>query len=613
MKGYMGTILEINLTDGSIKKTPLDEKLAQLFLGGAGYACAALLPLLSKDTDPLGPDNKLFFMTGPLTGTMATSTGRMVVCAKSPLTDILGESNTGSDICVQIKKAGYDGIMIHGAAKSPVYIEILDDQVEIKDASELWGKKIYETTEILKKIEKFKRPRVMAIGPAGENLVKYSIIGSEERAFGRTGMGAVMGSKKLKAIVIQGTKKVEVADPDAFKEHTKATNAGLMEVFTNEMFQELGTSAGLDMYNVNGELPTKYYHLGEYDDFDNISGATLAEKYLTKNRHCYACPIGCGRVVKVGENPDGLPTENFEGPEYETLAGFGSIMLNNDLYAILKANYICNDLGLDTISSSSIIALLMDQVDQGKIKTSDLDGIDVKWGNMDAVFKLIDKISYKEGIGEILAQGTNAIIDKFGIDKEQVAAIRNSHITYHDMRSSNGMALAYGISPHYGGSHNSCDAYMVTTGMEINDLGITSDDNRDNGPDMAIMSAKLMNYRAFSSSAIFCVLSNPTIPEIAKFLELGLGSKWDVKAIEVISDRILTIKRLFNLKMGHTPKDERIPKLLLVPIQDCGQEGNVPDFPALKSEFYKFMEWDAETGMVSKEKLDRLGLNDFAL
>ena len=202
LKGFMGQILEINLTNSEIKKTPLNEDLAMRFLGGAGYACATLLPLISKDTNPLGPENKLFFMTGALTGTMATSTGRMVVCAKSPLTGIWGECNSGSDVCVQIKKAGYDGILIHGAASTPKYLEIADDHVELKDADHLWGKGIYETTEILKSDSRFAKGRVITIGPAGENLVRFSNIGSEERAFGRTGMGAVMGSKKLKAIEI---------------------------------------------------------------------------------------------------------------------------------------------------------------------------------------------------------------------------------------------------------------------------------------------------------------------------------------------------------------------------------------------------------------------------
>ncbi|UYP46118.1 Tungsten-containing aldehyde ferredoxin oxidoreductase [Candidatus Lokiarchaeum ossiferum] len=613
MKGFTKTILEINLSKNSVKKTPLNEDIARKFLGGAGYACATLFPLLSKETDPLGPDNKLFFMTGPLTGTTATSSGRMVVCAKSPLTGIWGESNSGSDACIQLKKAGYDGILIHGKAKAPVYLEILDEQVVIKPADHLWGKGIYETTSHLKNLEKFKKPRVMAIGPAGENLVNFAIIGSEERAFGRTGMGAVMGSKNLKAIVIQGSGKIEITHPDEFKELTKTTNSEMMEIFTYEMMQELGTSGSLDMYSVSGELPIKYYRGSEFENTDEISGSTLAEKYLKKNHHCFACPIGCGRIVELGENGQKLPTIPFEGPEYETMAGFGSLMMNEDLEAIIKANYLCNDLGLDTISSSSMIALLMDLVERRKLKPSDIDGISLQFGKMDEVFDLLEKIALRQGIGNIIAEGSQQLIKDFAIDPEQVATIHNSHVTYHDMRSTSPMAIAYGISPHYGGSHNSCDGYMVTTGLEIPDLGISLDGPYEEPKETAIVAGKLMEYRAFYSAAIFCVFANPPPKNLAKYLELALGEPFTMERIVTTGQRILTLKRLFNLKMGHTPQDEHIPKILLEPLPESGSEGQVPDVATLFSEFYSYMEWDKESGIPLKDKIKRLELESYSI
>lgn len=611
MKGFTKTILEINLSKNSVVKTPLNEEIAREFLGGAGYACATLFPLLSKETDPLGPDNKLFFMTGPLTGTTATSSGRMVVCAKSPLTGIWGESNSGSDACIQLKKAGYDGVLIHGKAKSPVYIEIHDDIVTIKPAEHLWGRGIYETTSTLKKLENFKKPRVIAIGPAGENLVKFAIIGSEERAFGRTGMGAVMGSKNLKAIVIQGSQKVTIANPEEFKTLTKTTNSEMMEIFTYEMMQELGTSGSLDMYSVSGELPIKYYRGSEFEKTDDISGSTLAEKYLKKNHHCFACPIGCGRVVELGENGQKLPTIPFEGPEYETMAGFGSLMMNEDLQAILRANYLCNDFGLDTISASSIIALLMDLLDRKKINAADIDDIPLQFGKMEEVFKLLKKIALRQGIGDLIAEGSQQLIDKFSIDPEQVATIRNSHVTYHDMRSTSPMAIAYGISPHYGGSHNSCDGYMVTTGLEIPDLGITLEGPFEDPKETAIVAGKLMEYRAFYSAAIFCVFANPPPQNLAKYLELALGEPFPMDRIVTTGQRILTLKRLFNIKMGHTPQDEHIPKILLEPLPESGSEGQVPDVATLFSEFYSYMEWDKESGKPRDDKMKRLGLENY--
>jgi aldehyde:ferredoxin oxidoreductase len=613
LKGFTGTILDINLTTGNISTQPLNQALAERFLGGAGYAIASLFPLLSKETDPLGPDNILFFMTGPLCGTMATSTGRMVCCAKSPYSGILGEANCGSDICVQIKKAGFDGIILRGAATKPLYLEINDDKIALKDAAGLWGKGIYEVHNILKANPEMKGAKVMAIGPAGENLVKYAIIGSEERAFGRTGMGAVMGSKKLKAMVIKGSKKVEVADPEGLKEFTKKTNADLMEVTTNVIMQQLGTSSSLDMYNMSGELPVGYFRKPEFPEFDNISGATLAEKFLKKNRHCFSCPIGCGRIVGLGEgNQYGLPAEEIEGPEYETLAGFGSLILNGKMELIFKANYLCNDWGLDTISASSLMGLLMDNLAQGKIKAADLDGIDLKWGDMDGVFALLKKTALGEGCGKILAEGSVGVAKKFGIDLDQVAAVRNIEVTYHDMRAINGMSLAYGISPHYGGSHNACDMYMNALGVGFEEIGVGTTEAKENTPHVAHTAAGQMCHRALYSSIVLCVFCNPSVETISNYIKLVTGTVYDVTALKHMGERILNLKRLFNLKMGHTPKDEHIPKLLLTPIPNGGQEGNVPDYPMLHQEFYKFLEWDPVTGMPSQSRLEKLELEDYA-
>ncbi|MCP4760592.1 MAG: aldehyde ferredoxin oxidoreductase family protein [archaeon] len=613
LKGFMGQILEIDLTTKSVKTTPLDEKIAEKFLGGAGYATAALFPLINKDTDPLGPDNILFFMTGPLLGTSAVCTGRMAVCAKSPVTGILGESNTGSFINLQIKKAGYDGIMIRGASDKPVYIKIVDDQVEIKDAGDLWGKNIYETSKVLKESEDLKMGRVMCIGPAGENLVQYSIIASNERAFGRCGMGAIMGSKKLKAVIVRGTKnKVEIAKPDEFKVLSKEVIDDVMGIFTNQVMGALGTSANMNLYTVMGELPVKYFRTSSFPAEDSISGATLAEKYLKKQRKCFACPVGCGRVVEIGPNDMNLPEGEFEGPEYETIASFGSIIDNSDLLQIVKVNYLCNDLGVDTIETGGLMGLLMDNIEKGKISASDLDGIDLKWGNMDAVSKLIEKIAKREGIGDILAKGANATGKNFGIDQEQIATIKDAVPPYHDLRSSFGMAIAYAASPNYGASHCACDMYMTSLGQAFETLDIDSVDRFNDGAENAAASAKLMEYRAFTSSVIMCVFGNPQdTNKFAKLVELVVGIPFDLEKLKTMGDRILSLKRLFNLKMGHSPKDEKIPKILLTPLEG-GTEGKVPDMDKLMGEFYKYEQWDPVTGMPSAEKIERLSLSEYS-
>jgi aldehyde:ferredoxin oxidoreductase len=610
MFGFNGKILKVDLTSKAVSTIPLDENLVQKFLGGAGYATAVLYKMLDKDTDPLGPENVLFFMGGPLLGTFATCTGRLVACAKSPYTGILGESNCGNLIAPHIKMAGFDGVIITGASDHPVYLEITNDRAEIKDASHLWGKGIQETSETL--AEKLgKRTKIMCIGPGGENLVKFAMIGGDTRAFGRTGMGAVMGSKKLKAIIALGTKKVKLAKPEEFREHVKEVNETLMGIYTSQVFQTLGTASNMNLYSITGELPIKYWRGTEFPEEDNISGATLSENYLKRRRHCYSCPIGCGRVISFGENEVGLPNGEISGPEYETIASFGSLMDNPDLQKITKANFICNDLGIDTVSTGGTIAFLMDLINQGKISSSDLDGIDLKFRNIDAVFPLIEKIAYKEGIGEILSKGSNAVGEHFGIDKEQIATINNSEVILHDMRATHGMAIAYGISPHYGGSHNACDMYMVSLGGSNEEVGMDMVLPHENSPEMAISAANTMAYRAFYSAYGMCVFANPPTEGIAKTIELGMGVPFDIEKIIMIGKRVLTLKRLFNLKMGFTREMEHIPKILLTPLEG-GSEGNVPDVNILYPEFYKYLKWNFETGKPSDEAIKELGLEEYS-
>jgi len=612
LKGFVGNILEIDLTKNSIKTTKIDEEIAKAFLGGAGYAAAILYPLLSKDVNPLGPENPLIFMTGPLLGSPVICTGKMVACSRSPITGLLAQSTCGSHINIQIKRAGYDGILIKGSSKSPIYIDISNEKVELKDASSIWSKGIYETHKTLKDLGERKNAKVMSIGPAGENLVKYAIIGSEERAFGRLGLGAVMGSKKLKAIIVNGTNKIEFAEPEKLKALAKEVSDEVMGIYTNQVIGGLGTSCNCNLYALTGELPVKYYRTSEFPEIDKISGATLAEKYLKKQKHCFNCPIGCGRSVYIGKNDLGLPEDEFEGPEYETIAGFGSLIGNTDLKAIIKANYICNDLGIDTISSSSVIALLMDLFDQKKINSSDIDGMELRWGEMDKVYMLLEKIAYRKGIGNILAEGSNCVGDKFNVDRDQIATVMNNEVPYHDSRSSFGMAIAYAISPNYGASHCWCDAFMVSLGAAFEEIGIESVPAQENSKEMAIMCARLMAYRSFSSTLIQCTFGNTLqTSKLAKQIEFAIGIPFDLNDVKIIGERVLNLMRLINLKLGLNPKNEKLPKLLLTPLKG-GTNEKVPDTNLLFSEFYKYNQWDPITGMPSKEKIKELNLEKYA-
>jgi aldehyde:ferredoxin oxidoreductase len=610
MKGFVGKLLRVDLSNRKIAEEPLDNNIAEQFLGAAGYCCRYLYNKLNKNTDPLSRDNILMFMTGPFCGSSIATSGRFVVCAKSPYTGLWGESNCGGFFGPEIKKVGYDGIIITGASKTPVYLEITNEKKEIKDATHLWGKGTLETTEILKKESGSNLTRVACIGQAGENLVKYAIIASEEKAAGRTGMGAVMGSKKLKAITIRGKKREYVPeDKDGFKAAVSETNSAVSASFMTQMMASLGTGGGVDMYNSTGELPIKYWTKGEWDGAFNISGATASEKIFSKSNPCFSCPIGCAKKAVVKEGEYATPSE-IEAPEYETIAGFGSLILNNNLESIVRANYLCNDYGLDTISGSSTIAFIYYLFDSGKIKSEDIDGLEPKWGNEKPMLELIRKIAFKEGIGNILAEGSDAVGKKFKISSDEIATVYGMEVPYHDLRSCFGMAIAYGVGSPRGPCHNSCDMYNILLGIPLDEVGISYVDKYSDDEDMAKYSALAQNYRAFYSSLIICSFAFPLPSSIAKLIQTSTGILCNVEKVKTFAERIYTIKRLFNLKMGITPADDRLPQILLKPTEEGGSAGKTPNFQKLKDFYYKFRDWDPKTGRSSKEKLEKLGLNN---
>ncbi|MFX1393546.1 MAG: aldehyde ferredoxin oxidoreductase family protein, partial [Promethearchaeota archaeon] len=541
IKGFRGQLLKINLSTKQISTEQLNENYAKDFLGGAGYACRYLYDFIDNDTDPLSPDNIIIFMNGPLNGTFAPNTGRWVVCSKSPYTGIWGESNCGSWFGAEVKKAGYDGIIISGASDKPVYIEIKDDSVKIKDAEFLWGKGTFYTSQKLKKLFGNEKAIVACIGQAGENLVKFANIISEERAAGRTGMGAILGSKKLKAIIVKGSNiKLDVANPDKLKEAIAKTRDNVKSSMMTKILSKFGTSGGVNLYNTTGELPIKYFTQSNWADSDNISGVTMAEKILVKNRFCHSCVIGCGRRVAIKEGK--YKTDEIEGPEYETLVSYGSLYLNNNLEAIVDINIKCFDYGIDTISSGAIISFLTYHYNQGNIKLEDLDGLTPEWGNVEIALKYLEKIVNREGIGNLLAEGSNAIGEKFNISQDEIATINKLEITYHDLRSNYGMAIAYGIGSK-GPSHNLLDTYFVLTGIPLEEIGIKQIDKYSDNKDMAELCSLLMDYRALYSSIIMCSFCNPLPSQIATVIEYATGLKFGLDEIKLYGERIATMKR----------------------------------------------------------------------
>ncbi|NVM17702.1 MAG: aldehyde ferredoxin oxidoreductase family protein [Candidatus Lokiarchaeota archaeon] len=546
-------------------------------------------------------------MTGPLNGTFAPNTGRWVVCSKSPYTGIWGESNCGSWFGAEIKKAGYDGIIITGRSKEPVYLEVNDNEVQLKDAKIFWGRGTFYTTEKLKEIFGDKKAKIACIGQAGENLVRYANIVSEQRAAGRTGMGAILGSKKLKAILVKGTKiKLEVSNQEELRKAIINARDYVKSSFASQVLGALGTSGALDMYNMTGELPIKYFSQPQWDGAAKISGATMAETILVTNRFCHSCVIGCGRRVAVKEGM--YKTDEIEGPEYETIVSYGALNLNDNLEWIVHINKKCFDYGIDTISSGGIISCLTYHFEQGNITTDDIDGLKPEWGNTKFIEELLDKIVFKEGIGKILAEGSNFLAKKFNISEEEIASVNNLEVTYHDLRSNYGMALAYGIGSK-GPSHNLLDAYYVLIGVPLEEIGIRNIDRYQDGEEMAEVCSLLMDYRALYSSMIMCSFCNPLPSQNAELIQEATGIKFGLEEVKLYGERIANLKRLFNIKMGLTPKDDRLPRILTKPFNSGGSAGKSPDFEKLKNLFYNFRDWELDTGKPSNKKLKQLGLD----
>ncbi|MDX1798192.1 MAG: aldehyde ferredoxin oxidoreductase family protein, partial [Candidatus Lokiarchaeia archaeon] len=609
MKGFRGKLLVINLNNGEIADEPLDEQIAKNFLGGAGYCCKYLYDKLDKNTDPLSPENILMFMTGPLCGSTAPTSGRFVICAKSPLTGIWGESNCGGFFGPELKKAGYDGIIINGSSIKPIYIEINND-IKIKDAGMLWGKGILETSKILKERLGSESTRVACIGPAGENLVRYAIVASEEKAAGRTGMGAVMGSKKLKAIAIRGAKMSYTAhNQDKFKVAIKNAGNHIKESYMSEVFGRYGTSGTVDAGNAYGDLPIKYWTVGKWDKAYKISGVTAADTMFIKQYHCFSCPIGCAHkaMIKEGE----YKTEHeIEAAEYETVVGFGSLILNDNLESIQRANYLCNDYGIDTISGSGTIAFIYYIFNNQWIKSEDIDGLEPNWGNFDAALKMIEKIAYRKGIGNLLAEGSDIVGKHFNISQDEIATVYGMEVAYHDLRHIYGMAVAYALGTPRGPCHESCDMFLLLFGSQLENYGIKMIGWKQDDKEMAIVSALTQDYRALYNSMIMCNMTSLPPEIIIEIINSGIGLNLNLAELKELGERIYMMKRMFNLKMGITPADDRLPQILLNPVNEGGAAGDTPNFDKLKKAYYEFRTFDLLTGYPNHQKLKFLGLDN---
>jgi aldehyde:ferredoxin oxidoreductase len=591
MTGFHGRILVANLTERDTSIIAIDRKKAALFLGGSGYASSLLYELLDPSCNPLGPQNILLFMTGPLTGTLAPCTGRHVVCGKSPITGLWGESHSGGHFGSQIKASGYDGILIKGASEEPVYLRIHNDAAEILDASALWGMTTDETQAQLKK--KNNRIQVSCIGPAGEKLVKFSSIVNDERVAARCGLGAVMGSKKLKAITVHGTQRTPVVSLEEFNSLAKSTSKILGEAMS--MLHDQGTAMYVDIGMMFNDMPIKYFQEIEFDGADLINAKALG-MILTGRSACYSCPIGCGRRISIPE----YSLENVAGPEYQTLAAFGSNLMISDLKKIALMNRLCNRYGIDTISCGSTIAFATHLSDSGFAEYN------LQWSDPDRVIEIIHAIAERKGIGDVLAEGSVALGKTHGLD-DQVIHVRGLEVPNHDPRAFSGMATVYTMASR-GATHLEGDMYSVDMGADVRELGISSGDRLED-VNKGTTAARAQDFRAFCDSVIMCHFAIVPPKRIIELLNLAIGSSYQLEDILTIGARAVTMKRLFNLRCGLSPRDERLPKPLLKPQADSATDDFVPDVEYQLQEYYDYRKWDRITGRPDKAALRDLELN----
>ena len=605
MTDYSFRILNVDLNTGMISHSEVASNELRAFLGGSSLGAQILFPQLRADLDPLSPEAPLLFLTGPLTGTIGTSVGRYVICAKSPATKLWGESNVGGYFGSELRSAGYDGLLISGCAADPVYLWIHDRQVDIRPADHLWGIcDTYETQVRIKQELSDQLVRVACIGLAGENVLPIALILCDQgRVAGRTGMGAVMGSKNLKAIAVRGRQPIPIADPNRFKISRRRENINLRNDNYSRAAREVGTAGVMDYLHYLGDVPTHYYTRGIFKGVEKVSGTTVAETILTGVSTCHGCVIACGRVVRLEDGRD------RKGPEYETIAGFGPNLGIDDISVITMLGDLCDRYGLDTISISNVIGLAFYLYMEGILTKTDTDGVPLIWGNADATECLVHQTVRREGLGGLLAQGSKALAEHFHVP-ETAAQVNGLEVAYHDPRGASGMALVYATSPR-GACHNQSDYFMVDTfGHTMEEIGIGFH-ARQGGAEKAASVARLQDWRTLCNALVLCTFANVPPESVLELINDVTGFDFTLDEIIAIGERAWNLKRVINYRLGLTGENDRLPGHLLKPLPDGGSAGYVPPFSEMLAAYYQVRGWDPETGRPTLERLESLDLTDW--
>lgn len=605
MYGWHLKILRVNLTTRKVTIEDVDPKVARDYLGGRGWAIHYMYKEMDPMADPLGPENMLIFATGPLTATPAPTGNRYMVVTKSPLTGALAHSNSGGEFPTWMKRTGFDLFIFEGKASEPVYVLVNEDQVEVRSAAHIWGKDTHETTDILK-AETSADARVACIGPAGENLaLMAAIMNDKHRAAARSGVGAVMGSKNLKAVVAMGNKNPPLHDAEGMRNISVNTSKNVgADVKKGSNMRIYGTSYVPQVTNTLGILPTRNFLQGTFEHVGNIDGDALKDNYLIRHTPCYRCPLSCGRLTEV---PDGPYKGKGEGPEYETISSLGTGCGVSNLAALVKANYLCNEYGLDTISTGMTIAAAMEMYEKGYI-SEDVIGMPLKFGDHDAMIEMIKKMAYNEGFGKDLAQGSYRLCEKY--DHPEIAVTtRKQEFPGYDPRGSQGMGLLYATS-NKGASHMEGDvAYEEVFGVPVKENPLATEGKPELVKHFQDSFALIDSSGLCVFVAIRYVFNKDRMiwPEtLSAMMNLTTGAGYTPEEVLQAADRVYTLERMFLMKAGST--EDTLPhRMLHEPLLDGPAKGMVAELDKMLPEFYEKRGWD-DKGWPTKEKLESLGL-----
>ena len=621
---YNGKILRVDLTTKKLKVEEVGEIVYRTYLGGGGLASYFLLRDMRPGVDPLGPENMLIFASSVLSGVPIAGMTRYTVAAKSPLTGGYGETEAGGFFGPELKFSGFDAVLITGRAANPSYLWIHDGQVELRSAKNIWGLETGPAQELIRKDLKDLRARVAIIGPAGENRVRYACVLNElKHANGRTGMGAVMGSKNLKAIAVRGTNRLEPRHLEKFHEISKSMAELIVQHGPNKVLRKLGTANVVMALNTQGILPTRNFHEGAFVGAEKISGEKMAETILKTEEGCYACAVRCKRAVEILSGPYATSCE-YGGPEYETLGALGSLLCIDNLEAVAKGNELCNRYGLDTISTGVAIGFAMECYENGILTQADTDGVEFKFGNTEAMLKTIEWIALRrKGLGDLLADGVKAAAEKIGKGAEKFALhVKGQELPMHDPRGKTGQGLSFAVSPtgadHVEAPHDTPFAAAGPILQRAAPLRLLEPVSAlDLGP------GKVRNFTylqfiwsLFNSLGVCNFVAGPiwALP-LNRLVELVHAvTGWETSLWELlkVGERTITMARVFNVREGFGRKDDTLPDRLFEPLENGPLQGKAIDrkeFQEALTMYYEAMGWDPQEGVPTRGKLAELNLS----